>query len=173
MPPLDRSIDLSMNTFSGIGHLGADPNHVVFSKGVKATFRAGFRDGTDTVWLDCQVWNGNGNYKIADWVKERLRKGSQVGVAGRIAQRSYEKNGVKFTVTYVKVDSLDFLDKRDTSSTGGSYTNGASESVDELPEETGAYEGSASSDAGEADPEHDFQTVQAVEHEAVPAGSHG
>ena len=47
--------------------------------------------------------------KTAELVEKFLVKGRQIGVVGRIATGSYEKDGVKHYTTYVVADRIEFL----------------------------------------------------------------
>ena len=50
--------------------------------------------------------------KTAEFMSNYLKKGSKIGVEGRLSVRSYEKNNEKRTFTEVIVDRVEFLDKK-------------------------------------------------------------
>lgn len=50
--------------------------------------------------------------KVAENCADYLKKGSLVGIAGRIQVRSYEKDDERRWVTEIVADSVKFLDKR-------------------------------------------------------------
>ena len=57
--------------------------------------------------------------KQAELVEKYLRKGSKVGVEGRIQTGSYEKDGKKVYTTDVIANRVEFLDSRRDSESGG------------------------------------------------------
>lgn len=60
----------------------------------------------------CQVWG-----KQAENLANYMSKGSQIGVDGRIATRSYEaQDGKKVFVTEVEADNVQFLESKSNSS---------------------------------------------------------
>lgn len=66
-------------------------------------------DGTkSTSFIPCTCWN-----QTADTVSKFTRKGSLVGVEGRLNQRSYQKqDGTKASVLEVICDSVQFLEPK-------------------------------------------------------------
>ena len=63
-----------------------------------------------TLFIDVVVWNNQ-----ADNVGKYLRKGSLVGVDGRLRQRQYDRrDGSKATVFEVWADSVQFLEPKDS-----------------------------------------------------------
>jgi len=75
--------------------------------------------------IDVDVWNRD-NYKIADWVRDRLKKGSHVYIEGRLKPNEYtDKNGVKVFKPVLVADVIEFLDPRQDGEFGG--TGGGSE----------------------------------------------
>ena len=55
--------------------------------------------------------------KTAEIMAEYLKKGSKIGVSGRISTGSYEKEGVKIYTTEVIIDRMEMLDKKETTTT--------------------------------------------------------
>lgn len=65
----------------------------------------------DADFINCISWN-----KVADLMKQYLRKGSLIGLEGRIQTRSYDdRDGRKIYVTEVVADSVQFLESKQTS----------------------------------------------------------
>ncbi len=71
------------------------------------------RNGGDktTSFIPCNCWN-----KTAENVAKYTKKGSLVGVDGRLNQRTYEdRNGGKRSVVEVVAESVQFLESKSTS----------------------------------------------------------
>ena len=69
-------------------------------------------------FISCQVWR-----KTAENVANYLRKGSLIGIEGRIQTRNYEnQEGKRVYVTEVIADSVQFLETRNANT--GVSTNG-------------------------------------------------
>ena len=58
-------------------------------------------------FISCVAWN-----KTAETMGKYLKKGSKIGVTGRIQTGSYEKDGNKVYTTEVVVGSFEFLDSK-------------------------------------------------------------
>ena len=110
-----------MNHFVGIGRLTRDPN-VKYTQSGKAyaSFtlaidRRKSGDGNQQAdFIQCVAWE-----KTAEVISQYCTKGKKIAVEGRIQTRSYEKDGRKYYVTEVVVQSMEFCDsKRDEA--GGS-----------------------------------------------------
>jgi single-strand DNA-binding protein len=94
-----------------VGNLVADPELRFTQKGTPvASFRVAttsrvYKDGQwvngDEVFLSCSLWR-----EAAENMVESLSKGMRVIVTGRLKQRSWEKDGVKRTETYIEVDEV-------------------------------------------------------------------
>ena len=94
-----------------VGNLVADPELRFTQKGTPvASFRVAstsrvYKDGQwvngDEVFLTCSLWR-----EAAENMVESLSKGMRVIVTGRLKQRSWEKDGVKRTETYIEVDEV-------------------------------------------------------------------
>lgn len=62
----------------------------------------------DADFFRCQAWG-----KTAEVLNQYTHKGSQIGVTGRLQNRSYEnQQGQKVEITEVIVESMDLLDSR-------------------------------------------------------------
>ena len=110
-----------MNHFVGIGRLTRDPN-VKYTQSGKAyaSFtlaidRRRSADGNQQAdFISCVAWE-----KTAEVISQYAGKGRKIAVEGRIQTCSYEKDGRKYYVTEVVVQSMEFCDsKRDEA--GGS-----------------------------------------------------
>lgn len=101
-----------MNNVSLIGRLGQDPQTRHTSSGKTVTnfnlaVDDGFGEKKKTYWIPIVCWE-----KTAELAQQYLVKGSQVAVAGRLSQRSYQdKEGGNRTVIEVMASQLDFLTK--------------------------------------------------------------
>lgn len=94
-----------------VGNLVADPELRFTQKGTPvASFRVAstsrvYKDGQwvngDEIFLSCSLWR-----EAAENMVESLSKGMRVIVTGRLKQRSWEKDGVKRTDTYIDVDEV-------------------------------------------------------------------
>ena len=65
------------------------------------------RNREETDFINCVAWN-----QEAESLEKYTKKGSLIGIEGRIQTRSYDdKNGKKVYITEVLVNSISFLDK--------------------------------------------------------------
>lgn len=98
-----------------VGRLTTDPSLRYTGNG---TAVAGFtlavnrnftkKDGEqDADFINCVIWR-----KPAETLANYAKKGSLIGVVGRIQTRSYEKDGQRVYVTEVVVDNFQFLESR-------------------------------------------------------------
>ena len=86
-----------------------------------------------TSFIPCTVWN-----QAAENVSRFTRKGSLVGIEGRLNQRSYEsKDNRKVSVIEVICDSVQFLERKDENATSEPVQEyGYQEKVKEVEPET-------------------------------------
>src|SRR5690625_4465749 len=71
-------------------------------------------------FINCVAWR-----RQAENLANYMKKGSQVGVDGRLQSRSYEdKDGKMVYVTEVVADNIQFLDSRGASQESGQRTSG-------------------------------------------------
>lgn len=100
-----------------IGHVGNDPKITSFESGRKmANFSMATNDSyknskgekvEDTQWHNIVVWG-----KTADIVESYVSKGKEIGIEGKLTNRSYEtKDGEKRYVTEVLCSELLLLGK--------------------------------------------------------------
>ncbi len=72
----------------------------------------------DADFINCVAWN-----KTADLMAQYLNKGALIGIEGRIQTRSYDdKDGKRVYITEVVVDSIQFLESRNSNSTSQPYS---------------------------------------------------
>lgn len=82
----------------------------------------------DADFINCVAWN-----KIADLMEKYLKKGSKIGVVGRIQTRSYDdKDGKRVYVTEVVADQVEFLENKKDGTT--TTTEPAEEEMPPMPE---------------------------------------
>ncbi len=98
-----------------VGRLTKDPelrrttNEVAVASFTLAVDNRGTKEKS-TSFINCVVWNAQ-----ADNVCKFTRKGSLVGVDGRLVTRSYDrKDGTKAYLTEVVCDSVTFLEPKGT-----------------------------------------------------------
>ena len=81
-------------------------------------------------FISCVAWR-----QLADLIARYLKKGSLVGVEGRLQTRTYEtRDGRKATATEVVCDNVQFLDPKDNNS--GSRNNGFSMEEDNFADDS-------------------------------------
>lgn len=85
-------------------------------------------DGQPTAdFINCQAWG-----KTAENMANYTRKGSLIGVEGRIQTRSYEdNNGKRVYITEVVANSITFLEPKNTSKTQETHVKPASNSFND------------------------------------------
>lgn len=93
--------------------IGRITNEVDLRKTQNGKSVAGFalavrRDKEHTDFIDCVAWNSN-----ADFLKQYVSKGNQIGVQGSLQKRSYQdKSGRNVYVTEVIVNHIDLLESK-------------------------------------------------------------
>lgn len=115
-----------MNRCVLVGRIVRDPELKRTSSGTSVTsFTLAVdnpsRNGADktTSFIPCNCWN-----KTAENVAKYTKKGSLVGVDGRLNQRSYEdRNGGKRSVVEVIAESVQFLESKNGSESSGFTPN--------------------------------------------------
>ena len=113
-----------MNTWTGIGNLGRD-NDIKFSSvsgtavlsqsiGVRRPFKDKQTGEYETDWVNLVFFG-----KTAENFANFTRKGSKVGIEGRIQTRNYEnQQGQRVYVTEVVVNQFHLLDPKNNQSNG-------------------------------------------------------
>jgi single-strand DNA-binding protein len=101
-----------MNKCILVGNLTRDPEISATSNGIsvcKFSIAVGrnFTNASgekEVDFFNIVAWRG-----IGENCGKYLKKGSKVAIAGRIETRSYEKDGIKRTVTDIVTDEVEFL----------------------------------------------------------------
>lgn len=99
-----------MNSVILTGRLTRDPEMKTFEDGTSlCSFTLAVDKGKDAaVFVACQSYD-----QKADLMGKTLRKGSFINVMGRLDQRVFEtQSGEKKQVTFVRVDTFDYLEKK-------------------------------------------------------------
>jgi len=81
-----------------------------------------WEDAGETLWLRGSIWGD----RAADLVSE-VHKGDEVTVTGRLTARSFEKDGIKRSVTELKADSLALVRRKGQRGSTGSQGFGGSQ----------------------------------------------
>jgi len=81
-----------------------------------------WEDAGETLWLRGSIWGD----RAEDLVSE-VHKGDEVTVTGRLTARSFEKDGIKRSVTELKADSLALVRRKGQARSGGSQGFGGSQ----------------------------------------------
>lgn len=104
-----------MNNCSFSGRITKDPElkateggtmYLKFCLAVKRFVKSGEHPQSD--FIDCVAWN-----KTAEIINTYCKKGSMLGVTGRLQTGTYEKNGEKRKTCELVVNDVDLLDTRD------------------------------------------------------------
>lgn len=123
-----------LNVFTCIGRLGEDPKTHKFQDGnevanfriaISEVWRSNGEKKERTLWMPVKVTNKGLVSVAADY----LRKGSQVGLSGKLESREYDKDGIKVQVVELNIGpfggSLTLLGgRRDGGSSGQSDNSG-------------------------------------------------
>jgi len=113
----------SVNKAILIGHVGKDPEIRSTASGdtvssFSLATNSGYGDNKTTDWHNVIFFG-----KTADFIRDYVKKGSQLYVEGRIANRNYvDKNGVKKYVTEIKGYSVQALQRADANERDSSPT---------------------------------------------------
>jgi single-strand DNA-binding protein len=120
-----------------IGRLGKDPvikhfqNDSAIAEFSLATNES-YKDKEGN-WKDLTEWHNIKlpNKFMAERAEKQLKKGSQVFIEGKIRSREYDdKDGIKRKIVEIVAETFRSLDKKETSSEGGSnYSSSYSPSV--------------------------------------------
>lgn len=100
-----------MNHWVGIGRLTRDPE-VRYTTSGKCVCRLniavddGYGENKRTDFIPVTVWD-----KFGEVCSRNLVKGQKVTIAGKIAQNSYEKNGVKWSAIEIIAREVEFGEK--------------------------------------------------------------
>jgi single-strand DNA-binding protein len=124
----------NLNKVMLIGRLTRDPEVRTFANGGKVA-KFGFAvnymmqkknpttgewEGGETVFIDVDVFNRQTGRQLADLAEQRLRKGQQVFVEGRLRLNEWtDKEGQKRSKLLVVADNLEFFEGRGDSGSEG------------------------------------------------------
>lgn len=112
---------MSLNRWVGVGRITKDPDLRKTASGtsvvsfILACNRRVKQEGQpDADFISCVAWN-----KTADFMSQYVKKGTLLGVEGRIQTRNYDdKNGKRVYITEVVAESVQFLEsKKDAANT--------------------------------------------------------
>lgn len=125
------------------GRLTADPELKTTQSGISVTsFRIAVnrRPGKDgesqTDFFTVNAWRGT-----AEFISKYFRKGSCICVTGTMQTRTWEKDGVKHTVTEIQADDATFVDgKNDGAGWSGVGTKAEYNPYDVTPEAAPKFE---------------------------------
>jgi single-strand DNA-binding protein len=125
----------NLNKVILIGRLTRDPETRSFTNGgmvaklgfavtnrKKNTQTGNWED--DPMFIDIEVFNRGESGKLADLVRDRCRKGSQIMVEGRLYLDNWEKDGQKRSKHKIVADNIQLLDPRTDGGGGGEYSGG-------------------------------------------------
>lgn len=127
-----------MNKVNLIGRLGHDvdlrytPDQLAVARFSIAVNRPGKDKGTD--WLDCVSFG-----RQAETISKFFKKGSLIGVSGRVQVDSYEKDGINRRKWEIRLDTYDgftFCDGRketDVKPEQGEQVEGFKQADDDIP----------------------------------------
>jgi single-strand DNA-binding protein len=130
----------NLNKVILIGRLTRDPETRAFQNGGMVT-KIGFavtnrkknsQTGNwedDPMFIDVEVFNRGETGKLADLVRDRCRKGSQIMIEGKLFLDSWEKDGQKRTKHKIVADNVQLLDPRQDGGGGGEYSGGSRSSA--------------------------------------------
>jgi len=96
-----------------VGHVGQDPEMKYFESGsVKTTMsiavNRGQKDNDKTDWFKIELWG-----RIAEIAGEYVRKGSLIGIEGRLEFNHWtDAEGNKHSTSYILADKLKLLGKK-------------------------------------------------------------
>ena len=105
-----------MNSVNLIGRLGQDPETRSTTTGTPVSnFRIAVQRNKETAdWFSVVAFN-----KTAELAQNFLKKGSKIGIEGRLQNRVWEKDGQKNTVTEIIANRIEFLDPKPTEVSAG------------------------------------------------------
>ncbi len=102
----------------------------------------------DADFISCVAWN-----RQAELMAQYLRKGSLIGVEGRIQTRNYDnQNGQRVYVTEVITDSVQFLESKNAQSSNNSYNQGGYQQNNSY--QNNSYQNSYGSNQGYSQPSY-------------------
>jgi single-strand DNA-binding protein len=124
-----------MNVVMLTGNLGADPESRQAGDTTVCNLRVATsgREKVDGQWQEKSDWHRVTCFgKTAELAAQYLRKGSKVGIRGRISYRKWSKDGVDTWSTDIVADEVEFLSPKGDSG-GGSRSGGSSYPDSDVP----------------------------------------
>lgn len=126
----------NLNKVILIGRLTHDPESRAFSNGgmvTKLSFAVNNRKKNsqtgawedDPMFIDVEVFNRGETGKLADFVRDRCKKGSQIMVEGKLYLDKWEKDGQKRSKHKIVADNIQLLDPRQDGGGGGEFSGGS------------------------------------------------
>lgn len=102
-----------LNKIEIIGRMGADPERKETINKHKYTrfslpLYQSFSTDEKPNWVVCEAWNQLGEIAI-----DRGKKGALVYIEGRLVLQNWEADGEKRSRTYIRINNLRFLEKRE------------------------------------------------------------
>ncbi len=155
----------NLNKVILIGRLTRDPETRTFTNGGMVT-KFGFavtnrkknaQNGQwedDPMFIDVEVYNRGETGKLADLVRDRCKKGSQVMIEGKLHLDSWEKDGQKRSKHKIVVDNIQLLDPRPDGAGGraAGATSGSTGGSSPPPDDGGDDSGDSGSTGGTNEP---------------------
>jgi len=87
-------------------------------------------DHPEANWIDCVAWE-----KTAEFLGKYFNKGSKVGITGSLQTQTYEnKDKVKIKKTEVLVNTVDFVESKNSSQTEQQETAQPAKATEPVPE---------------------------------------
>lgn len=86
-------------------------------------------DHPEANWIDCVAWE-----KTAEFLAKYFKKGNKVGITGNLQTRTYEKDGTKFKVTEILVNTVDFVESKNSNQTGQQEATQPTKTTEAVPE---------------------------------------
>lgn len=127
-----------INKVTLIGNIGNDPESKTFDNGTKAvsfsvatTERWKSKDGQKqerTEWHRIVAFG-----KLAEIIEQYAKKGQRVYIDGKIAYKSYEKDGQKKFITNIQANEFKILDKLENSGQSSEPQLNPQNDQDDLP----------------------------------------
>lgn len=117
-----------MNIAILMGRMTRDPE-LKYTSGGKAytNFTLAVQKTKDEAeFIDCVAWE-----KTAENIAEYFRKGNRILIQGRLSVNSYEQNGEKRKFTRVLVNTFEFIDSKNNSSSQNGNRNHYDSNEDE------------------------------------------
>lgn len=121
----------SLNQINLIGRVGHTPEIRIAGQSTICNFTLAVNEftKTDSGWTEQTEWfRCNAYNKTADSIKDRVKKGSQIYVSGKMRSRKYTgRDGVEKTTWEVFVNNIVMLDKSEDEQTTGTQTQAPAE----------------------------------------------